>query len=592
MVRYHIQLLDLSAHLLQVDVYFRAFESGELRLPAWIPGSYMVRDFAKHIMQIRANAADDSCELIQLDKQRWRYQLSAPCPSGIEICISYTLYAFDLSVRANYLSSELLVLNPAAACLEVVALTEQPHQLSIDPPKNKPLWKMACALLPVSLQPTLEFAPLLANNYQHLIDNPLLAGELAIQSFVINDIPHHLVFVDTYQADLVRIARDLEPICEQQIEVFGGLPSDLHHYWFLNWAVDQGYGGLEHLDSTLLMFERFDLPNPQNPSEMTEGYQNYLALCSHEYFHLWWVKRAKPSEFIPYELANEQYTRQLWLYEGFTSYFDDLSLVRTQKITNDQYLTTLSKTISRLQRSPANTIQSLADSSFNAWTKFYKQDENANNAVVSYYAKGSLVALCLDAALRQRGFILEDLMRSYYREFSQIGSTEQRIHELLLELCHDAELGALFYAWTHDEIELPIAASLESLGIDLIYRESTGQQDLAGAKDFELQPRDLGFSYEVKAEGLIVKSVLIGTAAHQAGISAKDQIVAIDGFRASEQNLQQVFSRKPIGSQLSIHLFRAQRLLQLQFELAAATKDTAVLTIKQGETPSWLQRGQ
>lgn len=589
MVRYHIQLLDLSAHLLQVDVYFTATESGELRLPAWIPGSYMVRDFAKHIMQISAKAADSPCELLQLDKQRWRYEVPAHSSSGIEICVSYTLYAFDLSVRANYLSSDLLVLNPAAACLEVVALSNQSHQVCIEPPKNKPQWQLACALSPVSISPQLDFSPLQAENYQHLIDNPIMAGELAIESFAINDIPHHLVFVDTYQADLARIARDLEPICKQQIAVFGGLPADLNHYWFLNWAVDQGYGGLEHLNSTLLMLERFDLPNPNAPTEMSEGYQNYLALCSHEYFHLWWVKRAKPSEFLPYELSQEQYTRQLWLYEGFTSYFDDLSLVRAQKISIEQYLTTLSKTISRLKRSPANTLQSLADSSFNAWTKFYKQDENASNAVVSYYAKGSLVALCLDAALRQRGFMLEDLMRSYYREFSQVGSTDPRILALLLQLCHDPELVAALKAWIQDEIELPLTESLEILGIELCYRESSGQQDLAGTKDFEVQPRDLGFSYEAKTEGLIVKSVVLGTAAHRAGIACKDQIVAIDGLKASEQNLQQVLNRKPLGSQILIHLFRAQRLLQLSFELVAAAKTTAVLSLKQGENSKWLQ---
>jgi predicted metalloprotease with PDZ domain len=321
---------------------------------------------------------------------------------------------------------------------------------------------------------------------------------------------------------------------------------------------------------------------------MTEEYQNYLALCSHEYFHLWWVTRAKPAELMPYQLQAEQYSTQLWLYEGFTSYFDDLSLVRSGIITANQYLQTLSQTISRLARTPANLVQSLSDSSFTAWTKFYKQDENAQNAVVSYYAKGSLVALCLDAALRARGFVLEDLMRLFYREFSIHGSTEARIFGLMLELTHDQSLVDDLRLWITSAVPLPLSTALESLGVQLQMRAPSSASDLAGEKTFDLQPRDLGFFYEQKPEGLLVVSVRHHSPAQQAGIANQDLIVAVDGLKASEATLQQVLNRHPVGSKIPVHLFRQQRLIQVEFNIRAAIETTAVLTVDGETTPRWL----
>ena len=584
MVRYHIQLLDLSAHLLRVTLQFDSQAEGLLRLPAWIPGSYMVRDFAKHITQIQAHANNAPIRLQQLDKQTWQYQHQ----TDAKICVVYELYAFDLSVRANYLSSDVLVINPAATCLEVLGCSQTQHLLSIEIPANINTWRIACALYPKETHPSLNLTEFSAKNYLQLIDSPLLAGELEIVSFELSGVPHHCVFAGAYQADLPRIAADLAPICQQQSYVFGGLPADIEQYWFLNWAVDKGYGGLEHQHSTLLMLNKFDLPNPQLPNLVSEEYQNYLALCSHEYFHLWWVTRAKPAEFIPYQLQAEQYSNQLWLYEGFTSYFDDLSLVRTGKITPAQYLNTLSQTITRVLRAPANVLQSLADSSFTAWTKFYKQDENAQNAVVSYYAKGSLVALCLDAALRARGFVLEDLMRLFYREFSVQGSTEDRIFTLLLELTQDHTLVDDLKQWITTSSELPLQAALSKIGIKLQMRAANSATDLAGEKSFDLAPRDLGCHYEQKPEGLLVVSVRHHSAAQQAGIANQDIIVAIDGFKANDANLQQVLSRYPLGTTLSVHVFRQQRLLQLNFNLVAAPETTAVLSIIGENTPQWL----
>ena len=584
MVSYHIQLLDLSSHLLRVTLQFDSQPEGLLRLPAWIPGSYMVRDFAKHIIAIKAEINSVATALVQIDKQTWQYQHH---PEQ-QVFVSYDLYAFDLSVRANYLSSELLVLNPAASCLEVVGLSDAPQQLIINIPSQLTTWRLACALHPKDLAPALTLTEFTAQSYQQLIDSPVIAGELQLVSFELSAIPHHLVFVGAYQADLCRIAADLAPICQQQINVFGGLPADLEQYWFLNWAVDKGYGGLEHQHSTLLMMNKFDLPNPQLPSVVTEEYQNYLALCSHEYFHLWWVTRAKPAELMPYQLHAEQYTNQLWLYEGFTSYFDDLSLVRSGKISANQYLQTLSQTITRVGRSPANTVQSLCDSSFTAWTKFYKQDENAQNAVVSYYAKGSLVALCLDAALRVRGFVLEDLMRLFYREFASIGSTEARIFAQLLELTHDQTLVDDLRDWITSAKDLPLQRSLNELGINLQLRSPSSAMDFAGEKTFDLAPRDLGFQYEQKPEGLSVISVRHHSPAQQAGVANQDLIVALDGIKASESNIQQVLSRYPLGSTLAMHVFRQQRLLQLEFTLAPAPETTAVLAVIGDTTPSWL----
>ena len=575
-VRYQLELADLAGHYLDVQLELLPHDNlaMHLTLPAWIPGSYMIRDFARHLLDIRAEDQAGPLPLMQIDKQSWQLQ-----HRGQLVTVFYRLYAFDLSVRANYLSADIAVINPAASCLQVVGQQHLPHVVTVKRGQAPQHWQLASGLSRDPATTALQFGRYLARNYAQLIDSPLLAGVLDVASFSVDNVPHHLVLCGAVATDVQRIAKDLLPLCQAQKQVFGSLPSDLQEYWFLTWVVDQGYGGLEHRNSTLLLCNRFDLPNPQLPDEYTEEYQNFLALCSHEYFHTWWVKRARPAAYLNYELQAEQYSTQLWLYEGFTSYYDDLSLLRTGKLNLEQYLAGLAKTISRLQRSPANLRQSLADSSLNAWTRFYRQDENAVNAVVSYYAKGALLAFCLDAELQQQNLCLDGLMQLCWQNFGsgESGSDDDSFFRLLRQYSQSETLVNKVQGWVQEAIELPVAAAASALGLELSWRQPEHPQDLSGDKELKLVSLDPGFHYEARPEGLLLTAVRNGTAAHRAGFSSGDMLIAVAQLKATEPTFRQCLLRAAADDVLQCHVFRQQRLVQLVLQLEPVPTTVAVL---------------
>ncbi len=575
-VRYQLELADLAGHYLDVQLELLPHDNlaMHLTLPAWIPGSYMIRDFARHLQDIRAEDQAGPLPLVQTDKQSWQLQ-----HRGQLVTVFYRLYAFDLSVRANYLSADIAVINPAASCLQVVGQQHLPHVVTVKRGQAPQHWQLASGLSRGPATTALQFGRYLAQNYAQLIDSPLLAGVLDVASFSVDNVPHHLVLCGAVATDVQRIAKDLLPLCQAQKQVFGSLPSDLQEYWFLTWVVDQGYGGLEHRNSTLLLCNRFDLPNPQLPDEYTEEYQNFLALCSHEYFHTWWVKRARPAAYLNYELQAEQYSTQLWLYEGFTSYYDDLSLLRTGKLSLEQYLAGLAKTISRLQRSPANLRQSLADSSLNAWTRFYRQDENAVNAVVSYYAKGALLAFCLDAELQQQNLCLDGLMQLCWQNFGsgESGSDDDSFFRLLRQYSQSETLVNKVQGWVQEAIELPVAAAASALGLELSWRQPEHPQDLSGDKELKLVSLDPGFHYEARPEGLLLTAVRNGTAAHWAGFSSGDMLIAVAQLKATEATFRQCLLRAAADDVLQCHVFRQQRLVQLALQLEPVPATVAVL---------------
>lgn len=590
LVSYQLNIQDIASHRIEVTINFMPVNRvHQLSMPAWIPGSYMVRDFAKHLLTIRASDASGSLPLQQQDKQSW--QLT--CRDN-PVTVVYQIYAFDLSVRAAYLDDELAVLNPAALCLAVSNLEALPQQIVVPAPEAKVAanWQLATALTPVNDTALLGFGSYQATDYASLIDSPLLAGIFKIQQFQIDDIPHYLLVTGDNLADLPRFSDDLQQICRQQRDVFGSLPEDLHQYWFLLWVTEQGYGGLEHKFSTLLLCNRYDLPAP-NSQQPDDNYQQLLALCSHEYFHSWWVKRLMPAELKPYQLAAEQYTSQLWLYEGFTSYFDDLALVQAGLISPDRYLAALEKTISRVTRSPSENVQSLADSSFNAWTKFYKQDENAINAVVSYYAKGALLALCLDGGLRQQGGSLQQLCQYMYQHYLESGTDEDSLFTSLKALGFP-ELADAARNWVYQSIPLPLQLAAMQLGLELSFRPATDHNDLGGTSKQTNQsslPAYLAAGIRIQQGLVTITQVIEGGAAHQAGVMTGDQLLALANRKITEQSLPQLLLRLAPGSTQPLTLYRKDRLLTLQLPIRAATAKIGCLQISDSNKVSkWLQQ--
>ncbi len=381
MIRYHLAVGDAGAHLFHVRCEVDAPNpAGQVfRLPGWIRGSYLVRDFAKHIVDLQATCDGKPLAFERIDKASLR---CAPCKGTLKL--DYRVYAFDESVRKAYLDQRRGFFNGTSVFYCAVGSETARCDVEIARPAEPELrnWKLATTLTGIK-RDELGFGRFSAESYEELIDHPVEMGNFARIDFDVDGVPHALVLAGTHQVDDARVARDLTRICHQQRELFGQEPK-LAEYLFLTRVLGNGYGGLEHRSSTALICSRHELPLP-GQAELTKDYRGFLSLCSHEYFHLWNVKRITAQVFLDSDLAREAYTRDLWHYEGVTSYYDDFFLLRAGVLDPAAYLDVVAENVTRLSRAAGHKLHTLADASFEAWIKYYQPDENTPNATVSYY---------------------------------------------------------------------------------------------------------------------------------------------------------------------------------------------------------------
>ena len=539
-------------------------EGQRFSLPAWIPGSYLIRDFARHIVAIRAEAGGKPVRLCKLDKQTWQAE---PLPAGKALTVTCEIHAWDLSVRGAHLDQTHGFFNGTSVFLRVLGQESAPCLVDIRPPADPALrhWRVATTLEAKDAPPQ-YFGLYRAENYDELIDHPVEMGEFTLVSFTACGVPHEIALTGQHDCDTERLCADLKRVCEWQINFFGQ-PAPMSRYLFLVTAVGEGYGGLEHRASTALLCSRHDLPWA-GMKGMSEAYRNFLGLCSHEYFHTWHVKRIKPAAFIPYDLERENYTRLLWVFEGITSYYDDLALLRSGVITLKDWLELLAKTISTVQRGPGRLRQSIAESSFDAWSKFYRPDENTPNAVVSYYAKGALTALALDLTLRRKtaGRVsLDTLMRALWQNYGQTGKGVGEDDFLrLAEEISGLKLARFFADYVDGVRELPLRSLLSAFAIHL-------QRQAA-------QTPSLGVKTEAQGNEVRLATVYDGGAAQAAGLASGDVLMAIDGLRVSAASLEKQLARKKSGDTLEIHAFRRDELMQFTLRLAPPADDTVRLS--------------
>ena len=489
-VRYRIFPIRPEAHLFEVSCSVADPDpSGQIfSLPAWIPGSYMIREFARHIVSIRAVNRGKPVRMAKLDKQSWQAQ-----PVAGLLSVTCEVYAWDLSVRGAHLDTTHGFFNGACVFLRPQGQEQAPCELEIRRPGGARYrgWRVATSMQRKGAKPY-GFGAYAAADYDELIDHPVEMGTFSLATFRARGVPHDIAITGRPRsergADMRRLRRDLKKICEHHIGFFGGA-APMKRYVFLVTALGEGYGGLEHRASTALLCSRDDLPGAENPAgekPLPERYRTFLGLASHEYFHTWNVKRIKPAAFVPYDLDRENYTTLLWAFEGITSYYDDLALVRCGLISKSEYLELLGRTITQYLRTPGRKRQTVAESSFDAWTKYYRQDENSPNAIVSYYGKGSLVALCLDLLIRgkTRGRkSLDDVMRALWRRhgLSGIGVEEDGVERVAEEVT-GLELRAYFDAWLRSTRDLPLPELLAAHGVKFELRPaySEGGDDRGG----------------------------------------------------------------------------------------------------------------
>ena len=557
-IQYTVWPADPHGHRFQVKLHIANPDPGGqiVQMPAWIPGSYFIRDFSKHIETIEAFSAGSikkKIALERIDNNQWLL----PAVDGA-VDILTTIYAFDNSVRAAYLDTERAFFNATSLCLAVKGQENIPCSLAIVSPESAfaDHWTLQTTLRSAKTDER-GFGFYLAPNYDDLIDHPVAMGEFQVVRWKSNNTPHSMAVQGCiHPVDISRLSSDLQAICSSTINLFEpktkGAP--FTNYLFLVNAVLNGYGGLEHRNSTALLCRRDQIPQKNIPLDEA-SYREFLGLCSHEYFHAWLVKRIQPKAFQPYALSERNHTRLLWLFEGFTSYYDDLQLLRSKRIDLSTYLKLVGDNWNGVLRGPGRLKQSLADSSFDAWNKYYQADENTPNAVVSYYGKGALLALGLDLQIRafsKNKKSLDNLMRLIWQKHGVTldGISEDGLDDLMCDLFGDGfnkiwnDIKSRYIFGTED---IPLEKWLTSRIITVRLKTQSKLEKI------KLQ---WGMRHTDANGWLKVTHVLDGGAAQLTGLAPGDLLASINGQRITNARWDKVLNGLSENQSISLLFYR------------------------------------
>lgn len=592
LIRYRVRLADLDRHHFEVECRIDNPAAEQLfSLPAWIPGSYLLRDFARHVVHVEAKSGRQVLQAEKVGAATWSVK-------GAERTLTLTLvvYALDVSVRGSYLDRRRGYFNGPCLFLLPEGRDAEPVEMTLEPPPHSLCedWRVATALEPSDVDEN-GFGTYRAADYDELLDHPVEIGEFESVEFEAGGVPHQLVVAGRFESDLDRVATDLAQICATQIEFFGA-PAPFARYVFLGLASGDGYGGLEHRASSSLVFSRDDLPKIGDPGQ-SRDYQRFLALVSHEYFHTWHVKRSKPAAFVPYRLDRRNHTRLLWVFEGITSYYQEIMLLRSGLLGSGSFLQRLGEQLTRVYRTPGRLKQSLAESSFDAWDVLYRPEPNHPNTSISYYTKGAMVALALDLTLRLEtagATSLDDVMRELWLRYGArgIGVPEDGFEQLAAEVS-GVELTAFFDAAVRGTEDPPLATLFAEFGLALEMRAAAGADDRGGMpRPQSGELLSLGIVSRERDNGVELVSVLDGGPAQRAGLNPGDVLIAIDRLRVSERNLRRRLARFEGGERVTATVFRGDELLEVGLVLKAAPLDTCYLVPLEQPAPEELRRRQ
>ncbi|MCG3860650.1 M61 family metallopeptidase [Psychrobacter sp. Ps5] len=576
-ISYQFDFARFLEHLVDVALTFTAdTDTPSLWLPAWIPGSYLMREFARNITAVHYEILDS--QVVSNDKQINKYRAQKTdkntwqlpeARAAQRIRLHYEVYCYDLSVRTAYVDQQRLYGNFTSLALAIDGQEQQGVEVDLIVPaafladKDASLVRLACGLEAVQSQiDKLRIYTLQADSYHELIDHPFEFAEQDNFDFIIQDnshqtLSHHFYLSGKHSANMGRLQQDVTQICQTYLDWLGDAP--FNNYTFMTFASGQDYGGLEHINSTSLITPRRDLPNADEPKVPSADYQRFLGLCSHEYFHAWWVKTVRPDVMLDVDLRREAFTPLLWVFEGFTSYIDDFMLQASGVIDKGSYLRLLAEQINRYYQTPGRAHQSVAESSFDAWIKLYRNDENTGNAGISYYNKGALVALCLDLTLLAKSdgrYRLFDVVKEFYSQAKQndnkrIGISSADMGAVIGQFMPLADWEEFERRYVNDVEELPLEALLVANGIKIhTNTKETADKNIPWGMRCSETPL-----------GLKVNRVSRNSAAAKAGISAHDIIVAIDGIKADTKQLA-TFSAATRAVQC--HLFRRDELMVVE----------------------------
>ena len=579
---YLIESSNPASHIFEVTLHIEDPSAEEiLWMPTWIPGSYLIREFARNIMDIKAYDAQGDLSIFKTNKSTWTLQTRS-----LPTTIQYRVYAWDLSVRAAHLDQKHGYFNGTSIFLAVQGRENLQQNVTLTQPQGCENWKVATTL-PKRDGDDYTFGEYYAPDYDALIDHPVEMGTFKMLHFEAEGVPHEVAFTGICNVNEERLCTDLQAICAYQIRLFG-TDAPMKRYLFQVMVVGKGYGGLEHRASTSLLCSRGDLP--LSLSHPRKGkYLQFLGLCSHEYFHTWNVKRIKPEAYLPYDLSKEAYSKQLWAFEGITSYYDDLTLIRTNLIDEEEYLRLLAKTITRVRSTPGRKIQPVGDSSFDTWIKFYRQDENSPNSLISYYAKGSLIALGLDLHLRLHSNVtLDDVMRALWQGYGMlaVGVPEDGI-QTTAERLSGLSLSEFFQKYVYGTEDVPLEEYFSSFGLNLHMREPISNADMGGKSSNKASTTSgwMGAKFANSNRGVLLQNVYTDGPAMKAGLSAGDVIIAVDHVEAQYSTFFDTISSKTPGTTITVHAFRRDELTVSTVTLSIPPKTVAYFTKKDSASP-------
>lgn len=538
-------------HYYNVEMVLNNFKDKQLKikLPVWAPGSYMVREFSKHVNLVQAkNENGKALKIKKSDKNTWLIETD----KSTKITVNYEVYAFDLTVRTSFLDHTHGYVNGTSIFMYVDGYKNLGGRLDVFP--HPTFADVASSLKPaadgLAADGVFSFR---FDDYDQLVDCPIEIGNHEKFDFMAAGIKHRVVIYGEGNHDIERMKQDMARICDVTTAVFGSNPND--DYLFIIHNTENGGGGLEHMNSTTLNVRRFSYDGSR--------YLGFLSLVAHEYFHLWNVKRLRPIELGPFDYDKENYTSLLWVMEGFTSYYDELLLCRADFYTKDQYLKTLFGTINSVENQPGNKIQPVAHASFDAWIKLYHPNENSNNSTISYYSKGQLVGAVIDAMIissTKGKKSLDDFMKLLYDKYyvkAKRGFKEEEFKKDLEDFLGQ-NLDVFFSDFIHGTKPLEYEKAFAEIGLQVIKQEK--------------KEAFFGTSLSESNGKLTVSRVQSNSAAEQAGISAKDEIIAINGFRTSQSGFNDFIGRIQVGEKFEVMIARDGKIMNLKATMGEITK--------------------
>ncbi|MEL6494592.1 MAG: M61 family metallopeptidase [Cyanobacteria bacterium J06623_7] len=551
---YQVAMPQPAAHLFEVTLQVNNWRSPtlDLKMPVWTPGSYLVREYAKHLQDFTVRSGKGQLVSQKLGKNHWQIDTK----DVREIKVSYRVYANDLTVRTNHLDSTHGYFNGAALFFFVPGLEQQAIEVKIEPPQSD--WQVTTTLPPVSGTDN----TFVARDFDTLVDTPFEIGTQQIYDFEVLGKPHAWAVWSQGNLNPERVIADTTKIIETEAEMFGGLPYE--QYLFLLHLSGSGYGGLEHKDCCTLNYPRFGFRE-------REKYERFLQLVAHEFFHLWNVKRIRPQALEKFDYERENYTTSLWFCEGTTSYYDILIPLRAGIYDRKTCLKNLSKDINRYLNIPGRKVQPLGESSYDAWIKLYRRNEYSDNNQISYYLKGQFVSLLLDLLIRERHQnkrSLDDVMRLMWSRFGQAerGFSEAELRTTIAEVA-ETNLDDFFSSYIETTAELPFDQYLEPFGLYL-----------KTATDSEIPY--LGIKLQSENNREIIKFVSSQSPAAMAGIDAKDELLAIEGIKIDAKSLNERLKNYRPDDTIHVTIFHQDELKTLPVTLAQPQSHTYELAIK------------